>query len=115
MAEPKPNDIKQYMAIKQPKQRYYTIEEVMMHNTASDCWVVLFGEVYDLTALIQKNIDSKPDNNLEKETRPLIEAAGSDITYWFDSNSREPRVKVDVDSGKREFYCPRGEYLQLRT
>lgn len=30
----------------------------MMHNTASDCWIVLFGEVYDLTGLIQKNIDS---------------------------------------------------------
>lgn len=56
---PARNNIKQYMPIPAPKQRYYTMEEVSHHNTANDCWVILFGEVYNLTSLIQNNIDSK--------------------------------------------------------
>lgn len=42
-------------------------------------------------------------------------AAGTDITYWFDSVTREPRTKVNTDTAEQEFYCPRGEYLQLRA
>lgn len=34
-----------------------------------------------------------------KEARPLIGAAGSDITFWFDSNTREPRTKVNTSTG----------------
>ena len=56
--QPQNDDIRQYMPIKNPIQKYYTVEEVSLHNSANDCWVVLFGEVYDLTALIQKNIES---------------------------------------------------------
>jgi hypothetical protein len=54
----------------------------------------LFGEVYDLTKLIQANIE-------KAESRPLIEAAGTDVTYWFDSVTREPRVKVNVQTGEQ--------------
>ena len=64
------------------------------HNTATDCWIVLFGEVYDLTKLIQANIE-------KAESRPLIEAAGTDVTYWFDSVTREPRIKVNVHTGEQ--------------
>jgi cytochrome b involved in lipid metabolism len=39
-----------------PKQykirNFYTPDEVALHNTADDCWVSFFGEVYDLTNLI---------------------------------------------------------------
>lgn len=59
MAEPlSKDDIRQYIPVKNPNQKYYTAEEVSLHNTANDCWVVLFGEVYDLTGLIQINIES---------------------------------------------------------
>jgi cytochrome b involved in lipid metabolism len=73
--------LKQFLPVAQPKQRYYTPEEVSNHNTANDCWVVLFGEVYNLTRVLQENIA----NPL---TTPLIQAAGTDITYWFDTASR---------------------------
>ncbi len=56
---PNRNNIKQYMPIQAPKQRYYTLEEVSHHNIANDCWIILFGEVYNLTSLVQNNIDSK--------------------------------------------------------
>ena len=51
-------DQKQYTPVQYSKQRYYTLEEISKHNTANDCWIILFGEVYDLTKLIQKNIES---------------------------------------------------------
>lgn len=34
------------------KQRFYTSQDVLIHNTANDCWVSYFGKVYDLTKLI---------------------------------------------------------------
>jgi len=101
-----PNNLKQYLPVASVKQRYYTSEEVSNHNTANDCWITLFGEVYNLTNLIQENIS----NAL---TAPLIEAAGTDITYWFDSSSREPRVRVNLQTGQREVYCPTGKYLHV--
>lgn len=106
MADPNSHPLKQYLPVKQPKQRFFTAEEVSNHNTANDCWVVLFGEVYDLTAIVQKNIA----NPL---TTPLLQAAGTDITYWFDTASREPRVRTDPTSGQQDFYCPKGRYLHI--
>lgn len=88
------DNLKQFLPIQQQKQRYYTPEEVSNHNTANDCWIVLFGEVYNLTRIIQENI-------VNPLTPPLIEAAGTDITYWFDTSSREPRVKVNHLTGQR--------------
>ncbi len=40
-------------------RRYYTDNDVKVHNTSNDCWVVLFNKVYDLTILIQENFDCK--------------------------------------------------------
>jgi hypothetical protein len=37
---------------------------------------------------------------------PLINAAGSDITFWFDSKTHEPRKYVDLNTGLETFYCP---------
>lgn len=64
-------------------RRYYTPNEVSLHNTADDCWVSFFNEVYDLSKLIQDNYND--------ECRPLINAAGTDITHWFDPLTREVR------------------------
>ena len=58
MSEPQKDNLKQYIPIPFPKQRYYTYEEVSHHNTANDCWVILFSEVYNLTQLVQSNIHS---------------------------------------------------------
>lgn len=89
MSGPSKDNLKQFLPVQGQKQRYYTLEEVASHNIANDCWVILFGEVYNLTRIIQENIS----NAL---TTPLIQAAGTDITYWFDTNSREPRVRVNL-------------------
>ena len=66
------------------KRRYYTMTEVKVHNTANDCWISIFNEVFDLTELIQKNYGRLTD--------PLIKAAGTDITSWFDPVTKDVKL-----------------------
>ncbi len=63
------------------RRRFYTPEEVKKHNTANDCWVSFFNEVYDLTDLIQSNYSKLVD--------PIIKCAGEDITHWFDPYTKD--------------------------
>jgi cytochrome b involved in lipid metabolism len=37
------------------EEKYYTIEEVQKHNSRESCWTVIRGDVYDLTAWINKH------------------------------------------------------------
>ena len=60
-------------------RRYYTPEEINLHNTSDDCHVSFFGFVYDLTQLLAKNRKANADL-----CEPIERVAGSDITHWFD-------------------------------
>ncbi len=86
-------------------RRYYTPHEVALHSTANDCWMSFFDEVYDLTKLIQKHYGA--------EVEPIIKAAGTDITHWFDAKTREPKTFVDPQSDVLEYYVPNGRYLHI--
>ncbi len=44
--------------------------------------------------------------------QPIIEAAGTDITHWFDYKTKQPRKMINGE-GKEDFYCPNGPYLHL--
>jgi cytochrome b involved in lipid metabolism len=63
------------------RRRYYTPTEIKAHKTSNDCWVVIFNDVYNVTELVQ--------NNYSKEVEPIIKAAGTDISHWFDKQTRE--------------------------
>jgi cytochrome b involved in lipid metabolism len=39
----------------EPEEKYYTMEEVQKHNSRESCWTVIRGDVYDLTAWIDKH------------------------------------------------------------
>jgi len=75
------------------------------HNTPNDIWVTFFGDVYDLSSLVQKN------RHLS-EVEPIIQAAGSDITHWFDDKTRGPRTFVN-GKGEEEKYIPHGKFLHI--
>ena len=36
------------------RRRFYTPNEIKVHNTEEDCWVSALGKVLDLTSLIQQ-------------------------------------------------------------
>lgn len=99
-------DFKDNLPRKYEKKRYYTWADIEPHSFAYDLWVVLFGQVLDLTELVQRNIHSPL-------TQPLIDFAGKDITHWFNPKTHEPRTKVDSESGRTVFYCPNGRYLHI--
>ena len=76
---------------KAQRSRYYTPNEVALHNTPSDLWVSFLGKVYDLTDLVK--------NNLENDLiAPILAVAGQDISHWF--NPRTGDIKTHFDAEK---------------
>ena len=82
------DNLKKLIAKGSKKRKYYILSELQSHNSPNDIWVAFFGDVYDLTSLIQKN------RHLA-EVEPLIQVAGTDITHWFDDKTRAPRTFVN--------------------
>ena len=87
------------------KHRYYTPDEVKLHNSANDCYVSIFYEVYDLTKFIQENYSSLMD--------PLIKAAGTDISHWFDPKTKDPKTCVLPGTSLQSYFCPNGLYPNI--
>ena len=91
--ESRPSKIEEAKHVPRPYKlrRYYTPNEVSAHNSTDDLWVSLFNKVYDLTLLINKN-HNKP------ECDPIVLAAGTDITHWFDVATQNVRSKSTLPS-----------------
>ena len=56
------------------KRNYYIPEDVEIHNTAADCWVSIFSDVYDLSVLLY-------EHKGDPLCWPIIQSAGSDISH----------------------------------
>ena len=87
------------------KHRYYTPDEVKEHNTANDCYVSIFNEVFDLTTFIQENYSSLMD--------PLIKSAGTDISHWFDEKTKMPKTCVLEGTSLQCYFTPLGLYRHI--
>jgi len=74
-----------------------------MHNTADDCWVSFFNKVVDLTPLIKDNVGHL--------VQPLIDAAGTDITHWFDPVTKDVRTFIDSKTELEVPFTPMGAFL----
>ena len=46
---------KNNISIMPKKPKYFTSNEVAIHNTAKDIWLSFLGKVYDLTAFVEAN------------------------------------------------------------
>lgn len=71
-------------------KKYFTQEEIAQHNSGDDCWVSIFDKVYNLTSLIA--------NNRNALSMPLIEAAGTNISHWFNEKTGDCKTYVDPKS-----------------
>ena len=98
--------LREFVAKETKLKRYYTPKDVQLHNQATDCWVVLFQNVFNLTTLIQQNIE-------KKECEPLIQNSGKDISYWFDKETGEPKTFIDTKTGERVYFTPMGRFLHI--
>jgi hypothetical protein len=94
------------MPIEVGKRRaYYIPAEVAIHNCAEDCWVSIFHKVYDLTKFIQQNRGPL--------AQPIIEAAGEDISHWFDKETGNVKNKVDDLTNLELPHLPNGRFLHV--
>ncbi|XP_072255435.1 cytochrome b5 domain-containing protein 1 [Pyxicephalus adspersus] len=85
---------------------YFTPREVSRHCTPADLWVSYLGRVYDLTPLAAQY---RGDILL----KPIIEAAGKDISHWFNPKTRDIKTFIDPQTGCLRYYTPQGRFLHI--
>ncbi|XP_069917470.1 cytochrome b5 domain-containing protein 1 isoform X4 [Oryctolagus cuniculus] len=88
------------------KRRFFTPAEVAEHNQPEDLWVSYLGYVYDLTPLAE---EYKGDLLL----KPIVEAAGQDISHWFDPKTKDIRKHIDPLTGCLRYRTPRGRFVHV--
>lgn len=82
-------------------RNYIAPFEVVVHNTADDCWVSFLGKVLDVTPLVQEYAD-------QDCIKPILARAGKDISDWFDSKTGDIQHYIHPITGARVPYCPNG-------
>eukprot|EP01112_Ceratiomyxa_fruticulosa_P008829 TRINITY_DN2288_c0_g1_i1.p1 TRINITY_DN2288_c0_g1~~TRINITY_DN2288_c0_g1_i1.p1 ORF type:complete len:225 (+),score=39.38 TRINITY_DN2288_c0_g1_i1:88-762(+) len=92
--------------ITSPYRRYYTPQEVSLHNHESDCWVSILGKVFDLTLLLTQYANTI-------EAAPIIQFAGKDVSHWFDPKTREVKTWVHNETGLSVPYTPQGRFIHV--
>ena len=85
--------------------KYYTPDELRLHNSADDVWVSVFDKVYNLTSLVSAN--RGPLAN------PLIEAAGTSISHWFDAKTGDIKMYMDPVRNIIMPYTPYGRFIHV--
>ena len=85
--------------------KYYTPDEIRLHNCADDLWVSVFDNVFDLTALVAEN--RGPLAN------PLIEAAGTSVSHWFDAKTGDVKTHMDPVRQIIMPYTPHGRFVHV--
>jgi hypothetical protein len=85
--------------------KYFTPEEVAMHNCADDCWVSIYDKVLNLTPLIKSNRGTL--------AIPVIKAAGTSISHWFDEETRDIKTFIDPEKNIRMPYTPAGRFIHV--
>lgn len=68
-----------------------TVAEVAKHNTEDDCWVILYGEVYDVTKFLPSHPGGK---------QAVLLYAGKECTEEFDMmHERNVIQKYGISKG----------------
>ncbi|KCV70453.1 hypothetical protein H696_02795 [Fonticula alba] len=68
-----------------PRFATYSREEIAMHNSADDCWIIIEGRVYDVTAFL---------NDHPGGARIILRHAGRDATEAFLDIGHSARAQV---------------------
>lgn len=85
--------------------KYFTQEEIAVHNNPEDCWVAIFDRVYDLSELIMDNRGILAN--------PLIKAAGTNISHWFNEKTGELKTFIDPVRNIEMPYTPFGRFIHV--
>ncbi|KAL8426131.1 hypothetical protein ACSSS7_008253 [Eimeria intestinalis] len=89
-----------------PKGLLVLPEELQCHCSSIDCWVAVYGVIYDLSPLLSLN-----KNEL---ALPLIQNAGKDISSWFCRDTLQPLAISRVRNDTAELYIhPNSPFLHV--
>merc|ERR1712194_60013 len=44
---------------------------------------------------------------------PIIEAAGTDVSHWFDPLTKDPKTYVSPSTNLTEVFCPQGRFIHV--
>ncbi|XP_040037581.2 cytochrome b5 domain-containing protein 1 [Gasterosteus aculeatus] len=86
--------------------RFFTPAEVSAHNSEADLWLSFLGRVWDVSPLMDLH---KGDALL----LPIMEAAGKDISSWFDSKTQDVQRYVDPLTTCERYYTPMGRFVHI--
>ncbi|CAH0404961.1 unnamed protein product [Chilo suppressalis] len=70
------------------KDRVITLEEVAHHDTARDCWVVIYDRVYDITTFLEEHPGGAD---------VMLEYAGQDASTAFRSSGHSRNTTRTLD------------------
>eukprot|EP01006_Ploeotia_vitrea_P049528 TRINITY_DN67355_c2_g1_i12.p1 TRINITY_DN67355_c2_g1~~TRINITY_DN67355_c2_g1_i12.p1 ORF type:complete len:219 (+),score=19.47 TRINITY_DN67355_c2_g1_i12:77-733(+) len=93
------------MSTNDSRTRYFTPNEVGIHNTEDDCWVSALGKVLNLSPLIEKYRGHL--------TNPIVRAAGTDISHWFDADTGDIKKCIDPQTGLQRYLTPYGRFVHV--
>jgi hypothetical protein len=96
------------MATSDAPRRVFIPTDLAQHNSRGDCWVAVFGKVLNLSGLIA----SLPADQAALGD-PLIDAAGTDISSWFDPDTGDVRTRVDPVTFQTVPYLPMGRFAHV--
>ncbi|CAD6999632.1 unnamed protein product [Ceratitis capitata] len=80
--------------------RYYLHDEVVLHNKKDDFWVVLHGNVLDLTPFLKDRYDHW-NSNLEY----LLAFGGKDLSHFFEETLM-PKTETSPVTGRPRLLFP---------
>lgn len=86
-------------------RRYHLPYEVAQHNTPGDIWISFLGNVVDLTSLVREYSGALSE--------PLIRVAGTDVSHWFDEQTRDVKKHVDAVTNLVRYYTPMGLFPHI--
>lgn len=85
--------------------KYYTVDEIAVHNHIHDCWVTIFDDVYDITSLVVEHRGQL--------AVPLVEAAGTSISHWFNPKTRDLKTYIDPVRNIEMPFTPAGRFIHV--
>lgn len=85
--------------------KYFTPDEVAIHNCAEDCWISIYDNVFNLTSLIAANRGVLAD--------PIIREAGRSVSHWFNPKTGDIKTFVDPVRNIVMPYTPDGRFIHV--
>jgi len=85
--------------------KYFTEIEISYHKNPEDCWVSIFDSVFDISELIKEHRGIL--------ATPLINAAGTSISHWFNEKTGDLKTFIDPEKNLEMPYTPYGRFIHV--